>query len=214
MGSPFGLRFCSYGKLVLILGFLGVIGTGIGKTITRTKEMRSESPPLHPTDRSNGHKFSFAEEYGDLPLRFEPNFGQMPRSVKFLCRGATSSLFFTKTEAILMMPVLDRHREELKQPPAFPLRRRAVVSRPNKVAVLRLSFLDTSPKAVVSSIGKLLSVSNYFIENDPTKWRAGIPNFEKVQYAGIYKGVDLTFYGHHRALEFDMVLAPQVSARV
>src|SRR6266403_5115152 len=214
MGICFVPRFCRYGKFAPILSFLAVITTGIEARNTTTKELSSDSQPSYLAGQSRSHNPSFAEGYGNLPLRFEPNNGQSPRSVMFLCRGATSSLFFTKTEAILMMPVLDRHKEELKQPPAFPLRRRAVVSRPNKVAVLRLSFLDTSPKAVVSSIGKLLSVSNYFIENDPTKWRAGIPNFEKVQYAGIYKGVDLTFYGHHRALEFDMVLAPQVSARV
>jgi len=214
MGICFVPRFCRYGKFALILSFLAVITTGIGARNTTTKELSSDSQPSYLAGQSSSHNPSFAEGYGNLPLRFEPNNGQSPRSVMFLCRGATSSLFFTKTEAILMMPVLDRHKEELKQPPAFPFRSRAAFSRPERVAVLRLSFLDTSPKAEVSGIGKLRSVSNYFIGNDPTGWRAGIQNFARVHYAGLYKGVDVTFYGQHRSLEFDMVVAPRASANV
>src|SRR5436309_3512776 len=177
MGICFVPRFCRYGKFALILSFLAVIATGIGARNTTTKELSSDSQPSYLAGQSSSHNPSFAEGYGNLPLRFEPNNGQSPRSVMFLCRGATSSLFFTKTEAVLMMPVLDRHIEELKQPPAFPFRRRAAFSRPERVAVVRLSFLDISPKVEVSAIGKLRSVSNYFMWNDPSGWRWGFNGF-------------------------------------
>src|SRR2546429_2769528 len=55
-------------------------------------------------------------------------------------RPPRSTLFPYTT---LFRSVLDRHKEELKQPPAFPFRSRAAFSRPERVAVLRLSFLDT-----------------------------------------------------------------------
>ena len=50
--------------------------------------------------------------------------------------------------------------------------------------------------------------SNYFIGNDPTKWRTNVPQFSKVKYAGVYPGIDLVFYGNQRNLEYDFVVAP------
>ena len=49
---------------------------------------------------------------------------------------------------------------------------------------------------------------SYFIGNDPKKWRSGIPTYGKVNYAQIYPGVDLVFYGNQRQLEYDFVVAP------
>jgi uncharacterized protein (TIGR03437 family) len=51
-------------------------------------------------------------------------------------------------------------------------------------------------------------VANYFIGNDPKNWRSGIPTYGKVNYAQIYPGVDLVFYGNQRQLEYDFVVAP------
>ncbi len=49
---------------------------------------------------------------------------------------------------------------------------------------------------------------NYFIGNDPKNWRSGIPTYGKVNYAQVYPGVDLVFYGNQRHLEYDFVVAP------
>jgi hypothetical protein len=219
MLGPFGNLFETYRKFMLIAGLLAAVAGGIAGEVTRTKETYFSRMHSNLVNRSSGHNspanlVRFAQQYGNLPLRFEPNVGQISGSVKFLCRDASSSLLFTKSGAILMLPVLDKHHETVKQPFAFPSRSKALVSRPGRVAVLRLGFLGTSPQAAISGVGKPQGLSNYFVGNDPTKWRANIPNFERVRYAGIYAGVDLTFYGRNRTLEFDLTVAPYASARV
>src|SRR5208337_2745882 len=56
--------------------------------------------------------------------------------------------------------------------------------------------------------------SNYFIGNDPQKWRTNVPNYAKVRYQGVYPGVDLVYYGNQGGrLEYDFVVAPGADPR-
>jgi hypothetical protein len=50
--------------------------------------------------------------------------------------------------------------------------------------------------------------SNYFIGNDPTKWRRDIPQFARVRYQNVYPGIDLVYYGNQGRLEYDFEVAP------
>lgn len=55
---------------------------------------------------------------------------------------------------------------------------------------------------------------NYFLGNDPTKWRTNIPTYAKVKYEGVYPGVDLVYFGNGRELEYDFVVTPGISPKV
>ena len=50
--------------------------------------------------------------------------------------------------------------------------------------------------------------SNYFIGNDPSRWRRNVPQFSRVQYRNLYSGIDLDFYGKQGRLEYDFEVAP------
>jgi hypothetical protein len=75
-------------------------------------------------------------------------------------------------------------------------------------AVLRLKLLGANPNARVTGLDPLPGKSNYFLGNDPKKWRTNVPNYAKVQYKGIYPGIDLIYYGNQGKLEYDFVVAP------
>src|SRR2546428_259370 len=62
--------------------------------------------------------------------------------------------------------------------------------------------------AVQEAYGELPGKSNYFIGNDPKKWRANIANYAKVRYRNVYPGVDLVYYGNQQQLEYDFVVGP------
>jgi hypothetical protein len=56
--------------------------------------------------------------------------------------------------------------------------------------------------------------ANYFLGNDPSKWRTNIPTYAKVRYESIYPGVDLVYYGTQGGeLEYDFVVAPRADPR-
>lgn len=58
----------------------------------------SNSRSLGPTTRAQ-----FAQNYGKLPLSFEPNRGQTDPQVKFLARGRGYTLFMTSREAVMVV---------------------------------------------------------------------------------------------------------------
>ena len=124
-----------------------------------------------------------AESYGKLPLAFEPNLGQTDAHVRFLARGGGMTAFFTDTETAM---VLGRSEQ----------------------AVVRMTLTGAGRPRRVVGLEKLPGMSNYFIGNDPKKWRTDVPQYARVEYQGVYPGIDLVWYGNQRQLEYDFVVAP------
>lgn len=96
------------------------------------------------------------ETYSKLPLNFEANQGQTDSEVRFLARGNGYSLFLTSTEAVL----------SLKKPG---------VRKSEDEAVLRMKLAGANPSPQVMGVDELPGKSNYFIGNDPAKWRTNVP---------------------------------------
>jgi hypothetical protein len=143
--------------------------------------------------------------YVSLPLAFEKNCGQSNPTVKFLARGDGYAVFFTQDEAVMSLKRIaaDSHKPSSAADPA---RRRAHHGNLLK-DVLHLRWVGANPtrlKGLSAETGK----SNYLIGNDPARWVKGVPSFSKVEYRGIYPGVDLVYYGNRRQLEFDIDAAP------
>ena len=138
-----------------------------------------------------------ADVYGNLPMSFEANNGQIDAEVKFLSRGSGYTLFLTPNEAVLM------------------LQRLVAVSAPDSAdaearghAVLRLQLIGANPNPEVIGQDERPSKVNYFRGTDPTQWHADIPTYASVIYKDIYPGIDLVYYGNQRRLEYDFVVAP------
>src|SRR5208337_2302373 len=76
-------------------------------------------------------------------------------------------------------------------------------------SILRMKLVGASAKATVTGAEELPGKSNYFIGNDPKKWRTNVPSYAQVRYEGVYPGVDLVYYGNQGGqLEYDFVVAP------
>jgi len=132
-----------------------------------------------------------------LPMFFEPNQGQTAPQVKFLARGSGYGLFLTAEEAVLRLQ------------PARPDPRTASASPEHTASsVIRMRLDGANSTADISGAEPLPGRSNYFIGNDPAKWRRNIPQFARVQYKSVYPGVDLVYYGDQGQLEYDFRVAP------
>ncbi|MGD1213627.1 MAG: SBBP repeat-containing protein [Terriglobales bacterium] len=144
----------------------------------------------------NGHK-ALASKSVSLPMFFEPNQGQTAPQVKFLARGAGYGLFLTADDAVLEL-----------QPSAVSTQHSALSSQRASSSVIRMRLDGASSSARVSGASPLPGKSNYFIGNDPSKWRSDIPQFARVLYQAVYPGVDLVYYGDQGQLEYDFRVAP------
>ena len=139
--------------------------------------------------------------FAGLPLRFEPNQGQGnldstdPRA-RFVARGSGYSLFLGTQGAILSLVSGEHHGSS----------RNGDSSR--YVDSIEMKLAGANPAASLTGTDPLPGQSNYFIGNDPAKWRTGVRQFSRVRYENIYPGISLVFYGNQGRLEYDFQVAP------
>jgi hypothetical protein len=196
--------------------------------VKQSAAVRSLSQP-DPENQAKIH-----ESYGNLPLSFEPNQGQADSRVKFLTRTGAYNMFLTGDEAVLVLrerkaknkdknkdknknkDKKNNAREDNKFPVETPLAASAAKANstptPDRAteSILRMKLRNANANARVTGLDELAGTSNYFIGNDPAKWRTNVPTYSKVKYEAIYSGIDLVFYGNQRQLEYDFIVSPGV----
>jgi hypothetical protein len=163
------------------------------------------------------------EDCGRIPMHFEPNRGQTAKEVKFLARGAGYALFLTSDELVMSLRRSTPSGEDGLEPgihwldgplvdsdvvgPLGPARA-AAEQETFSSAVLRFGFVGANSAPAIEGIDPLGGYSNYFIGNDPAKWRTGIPQYGRVRVKDLYPGIDLVLRGNPQQLEYDFVVAP------
>jgi hypothetical protein len=132
-------------------------------------------------------------------------------------------LFLTSNEAVLSLkPSRDRkgavtNRGSQKKLGPLASARGSVLpsvnQEPEQASVLRMKLIGANPAAPVTGLDELPGKTNYFIGNDPAKWRTNVPTYAKVRYENVYSGIDLVYYGNQRQLEYDFVVSPGADPR-
>ena len=169
-------------------------------------------PPISAPKDNPKAQDRILDQYGKLPLTFEVNHGQADGRVKFLSRTSGYSLFLTEDEAVLTLSGKKASTTKAKIEGAAHTLQSGMAA-PKSAAVLRMKLRNANPTAKVTGVDELAGTSNYFIGNDPAKWRTNVPTYAKVKYEGIYSGIDLVYYGNQRQLEYDFIVAPGANPR-
>ena len=112
------------------------------------------------------------------PVSFEPNLGQVESSARFLTRGAGYSARISEGRT------------------EFQLGKRTVT----------MDLLNANHDVEIHGTSPLPGTVNYFAGSDKAKWHANIPTYSRVDERGVYPGVDLTFYGNEKKLEYDFIV--------
>ena len=158
----------------------------------------------HEAGESSPNRHSeVAGAYGKLPLSFEANVGQANKRVRFIARGVGYGLFLTSNESVLTLrsgtSVSDESNSSTHSRESY--------------KVLRMKLVGTQAHPSISGLDELPGKLNYFIGNDPRKWRKGVAAFSKVKYRDVYPGIDVVYHGSQGQLEYDFVIAPGRSPR-
>jgi len=75
-------------------------------------------------------------------------------------------------------------------------------------ARVSVTFEGANQLARAAALGELETRSNYLTGSDPRQWRTNLRNYSRVRYSGVYKGIDLEYYGSsERKLEYDFIVA-------
>src|ERR1035437_1642175 len=132
---------------------------------------------------ANGEVLSRARSlFAGLPLVFEPNQGQgnldaADARAKFVTRGSGYSLFLGSEGAILSLVSRDRAKENWSKRDSG--KHEASQTR---VESLQMKLAGANANAHVTGTDLLPGKSNYFLGNDPAKWRRGVTQFARVRY--------------------------------
>ncbi|HUH64147.1 MAG TPA: SBBP repeat-containing protein, partial [Terracidiphilus sp.] len=148
--------------------------------------------------------------YGHIPLSFEANRGQTDSSVQFLSRGQGYTLFLRRGEAVLALrsAKLNAPESTLAGNLADPRRRVGPDDESIETSIVRMKLVGANPRAAVHEEDEQITKTNYFLGNDPTKWRTDVPNYGRIRYSQVYPGIDLVYYGNQSKLEHDFVVSP------
>ncbi|PYV14885.1 MAG: hypothetical protein DMG21_16690 [Acidobacteria bacterium] len=215
--------------LLLVFSTLAIIILATGN---RTHPFSRLSKPSGP---KGANSQQLVENYGKLPLSFEANQGQAGPGVAFLSRGSGYTLFLTGDEAVLALRSQEAKVKSQKRQwrvtsdkwratwnselgtlnllhSPFRIHNSGLSPAPSPQSltpeVLRMKLVGANRTAKVTGLDELPGKANYFIGNDPKKWRTDVPTYAKVQYRDVYPGIDLVYYGNQGKLEYDFVVAP------
>lgn len=122
-------------------------------------------------------------KYGHLPVHFEPNLGQVPDQIRYYSHDQGFEVLMTDAETIFQ-------REESPH------------------ATVRMKMPGRARGSRWEAIDKLPGISNYYIGNDPAKWRAKVPQYSRLKRSGVYPGIDIVFYVNEGQLEYDYIVKP------
>jgi Beta-propeller repeat len=154
--------------------------------------------------------------YASLPLAFEKNNGQTDKAAKVMARANGYTLFLTQDEAVFSLHSrCGFNHSTVSRPNAFGSSgaHSGAAQNENREsgAVVHMQLLGAKSLGKISASEELPGKANYFIGDDPSKWREDIPLYARVSYQNVYPGVNLAFHGEQRELEFDFVVAPGAS---
>jgi len=130
-----------------------------------------------------------ARQLGALPVVFVKNEGQWPSEVKFGARGHGVAAAFTERGLTLSAPARDEAGAEWIQAVAF-------------------DFFGGRKGREPTGERKLRGVHNYFLGNDPSNWRAGVPLYEAVRYDEVAPGIAMVVTDRDGRLEYDLHVDP------
>jgi hypothetical protein len=119
-----------------------------------------------------------------LPLAFEPNRGQTAPQVSYLAHGEGYTLFLAADSATFEL------------------------GRGRAASVIRMDLSGADATAAMRGEAPLAGTANYLIGADRSRWVTGLPTYARARADGIYRGIDVLYYGTQGRLEYDFVVGP------
>jgi len=170
------------------------------------------------------NQLSVAQKMSAMPLAFTKNMGQWDDRVLFRASAGGATMWFTKEGVTYQFTRRIDHdanafsghsreghdpaltggnpgsvsRTSLSDPgqagmPILPGDRQEKDSVEQLVLTAKFVGANANPEVVAE--GQMGYKCNYFIGNEPMKWRTDVPNYEAITLKGIYPGINLKYSG-------------------
>lgn len=135
----------------------------------------------------------------EAQLRFTPNMGQWDASIRFSSDLKGCKLFVRNSE----INYLFYNSEQI-----FHAQHDHDFTKPLDLHNLRISFIDANPNASYSGKNPYSDYSNYFIGNDPKKWKSKVISYNKLYITDIYPSIDFELLESDGKLKYNFIVKP------
>jgi len=135
-------------------------------------------------------------DWGQMPLYFIANQGQLDARVAYYVQGRDKTLYFTPDGVTFALTSA--------QPPS-PVRR----GDGGEVSgrwIVKLDFVGANPVRPVGQ-AQTGAVVSYF-KGPRDEWHTGLPTYAQIVYPDLWEGIDLTYSGTVNRLKYEFVVRP------
>ena len=137
---------------------------------------------------SSGAVPTYARPAAEIPLCFRPNLGQTSAAVSFVGSAPGVQVFLEGGLSVWSLVVPGSN----------------TVSGRTIALAMELEGVDSSPRPVGGV--KVPGRCDYFLGSDPSRWVRNVPAYSDVLTQDIYPGIDLSYHGRGRNLEYDYTI--------
>ena len=133
-------------------------------------------------------------------IEFVENLGQWNSNAAFKVEIPMGSLFLEKDGLTYSLLDLDVYRNAHENNVPLPQLIRG--------HAFQMKFLGANTAPQISGNNSFPHYRNYFIGNDPDKWKSRVRSYAVVTYKSLYNGIDLKVYSTSGGLKYDLILNP------
>lgn len=126
---------------------------------------------------------------------FVENLGQWDAKIRYEVQLNDGAVFVEEDCLTFMLVNRPKHHGDLHTCP--------------KVGHAYKMHFDGAKPTAPSAIGQQPGYHNYYIGDNPQRWRSHVGTFAAVQYYGLYDGIDLEVYAAKDAMKYNFIVAPQ-----
>jgi hypothetical protein len=154
---------------------------------------------VHASDPVDQQRF--AQNLTSMPLAFTENTGQWDARVLYRANAGDATMWITNDGVVYEF--IRRVREVNANDPG-----QIDGSDQTEIMTLRTALVGANSNPTAFGDKTLDYRCNYLIGSDPSGWRTDVPNYAAVVLEDVYPGIDLTYYGNGRQMEYDFVVGP------
>lgn len=140
-----------------------------------------------------------------LSQGFVENAGQWSEAYAFKSQKGSSQVFIEKNALVFHMwdgIVWSDYIEALHHQTEF--------SGPKNLQhhAYRMKFLGSNPNSFYEKLHPAAHYLNYYIGNDPSRWKSNVKEYETILIRELYKGIDLRVKRYGDGLKYDLLVHP------
>lgn len=160
--------------------------------------------PISDQRTTEQAKVKMQDLYGQIPLYFIENQGQMEQRVKYYEKNRGHGIYFTEDGVTFTLA----SPEVKAAADAATGGVRETRGEQEAPLVMELKPLGASGNAKLVAEDAQSARVSYLIGSDPKQWKTNLSTYKSVSYQEVYPGIDLKFYGNGKQLEYDVIVKP------